>query len=76
VNYGSYSTLLRKLSTRCMSSFEDRVEADLPCVPNAFVERDERVAVVEIRGVHRVSGFAVLVRKRKKSGCLALCVVE
>src|SRR6266536_4932746 len=54
----------------------DRVEADLLGVANALVERSERLALVEIRGVNRVPGCAELVGERKESGCLSLCVVK
>ncbi len=58
------------------TSVEDRIEADLLGVANALIERCERLALVEIRGVNRVPGCAEFVGERKESGCLSLCVVK
>ena len=49
-------------------------EADASRVVHAFVERGERLPLVEIRGVHRVPGGAR--RQASKPGCLSLRVVE
>lgn len=55
---------------------EYRVEADPFGVANAHLERGERPAFVEIRGVNRVSGCARLIGESKESGCRSLRVVK
>src|SRR2546426_3620159 len=58
------------------TALEDRVEPDLLRVADALVERSERLAVIEIRGMDSVSGCAKLVREGKESGRLPLGMVK
>jgi hypothetical protein len=61
---------------RCAAAIEDRPEADFARIADAVVDRVERVAVVEIGGVDRVSGCAQLVGERLDAVRQSLRMVE